>query len=61
MKETRRIFTPDKMLTMWNQFLSGTFMLLSEKKRATNVDAEDGIYNEYKILRLEDEEKYLEL
>ena len=59
MKETRRIFTPDKMLTMWNQFLSGTFMLLlNAKKKAADTDAEDGIYNEYQILRVEDEEKY---
>jgi len=33
MRETRKIFTPDQMLKTWNQFLSGTFMLLSEKKQ----------------------------
>lgn len=61
MKETRKIFTPDQMLKIWNQFLSGTFMLLPEKKQVKDMDDEDGIYSENKILKLEDEDKYLEL
>ena len=61
MKETRKIFTPDQMLKIWNQFLSGTFMLLPEKKQVKDMDDEDGIYSENKILKLEDEDKYQEL
>lgn len=36
-------------------------LLMNAKKKAQDMDADDGIYNEYKILRLEDEEKYMTL
>lgn len=62
MREVRRIFTPDQMLKVWQQFLSGTFMLLQKDKVRQDMDIEDGVANEEnKVLRLEDEEKYMTL
>lgn len=65
----REIFTPDEMLQMWNQFFIGTYMQLPKKfykpdgesehqnygdDEDQNLDAAEG----YKILNVEDEEKY---
>ena len=56
MIEMRRVFTPDEMLKIWNQFFLGSYILLPEKKSKKDWDGEEGLDKKNKILLLEDED-----
>ena len=55
-QKAREIFDPDEMLRIWNQFFTGTYVVnISQKKKAENVDKEDGLEAEYEINNILDE------
>lgn len=54
---TRKVYTPDEMLKLWNQFFEGNYVKSSELKDQSLIDKEDGFDAEFKIEMLKNSKK----